>query len=377
MKRQQVRRFWLKAHLNLGLVLGGFLVLLGLTGSLLVFYNEIDRTINPSIGVRHTNNAVRPSLEAVFNHLTSAYPNISSAWRIELPLSTSHPVMARHMKPAEKKGFLFAPLVVTVDPNTLKTTSSRLWGDFVMTWIYDLHYTLLLEELGKTILAIISMLSLILIFAGLYLWWPNKGKFKAALAIRTNTHFIRRVYDWHKLTGVLGFGLIFTLLTTGIMLEKPLWFESALSMPKPMYQIKNLQSQHNIHTRLNIDAIANIVVKLLPNAELRWIYTPENEQGVYQVRMYQKGEPSRRFPKTTIWLDQYSGDVLAIRNAKNDAIGDKIVAWLHPLHNGEAFGLTGRWVVFISGFLPLILFVSGILRWLQKKKSKINHKIRS
>jgi uncharacterized iron-regulated membrane protein len=44
--------------------------------------------------------------------------------------------------------------------------------------------------------------------------------------------------------------------------------------------------------------------------------------------------------------------------------------WLHPLHNGEAFGLTGRILVFLSGLLPLVLFITGFLRWRHKRHAK-------
>ena len=35
--------------------------------------------------------------------------------------------------------------------------------------------------------------------------------------------------------------------------------------------------------------------------------------------------------------------------------------------NGKVAGLTGRWIVFISGFVPIILFVTGLIRWWQKR----------
>lgn len=42
--------------------------------------------------------------------------------------------------------------------------------------------------------------------------------------------------------------------------------------------------------------------------------------------------------------------------------------WLHPLHNGEALGLFGRWVACLAGLLPGLLFVTGCLRWCHKRR---------
>lgn len=369
-----MRRYWLAAHLYLGLVFGGILVMLGLTGSLLVFYLEIDRTLNPAIAVKQ---ASRPSLEAVLKQLQQAHPQRKSGWRIELPLSGQHPLMARYMKPQETRHLTFAPLMVTLDPATLEITSQRFWGQFTMTWLYDLHYTLLLEDTrllentGKTLLAACSIVFMISLFSGLYLWWPRHGNFKAALSFKKNAHPIRRIYDWHKLSGVFGFVFLLMLTITGLMLEKPDWFKPILAMKSPLFEAGKMQSKAaTADTRASLDAIAKIAQAYFLNSELRWIYTPDDASGAVQIRLYQTCEPSRRFPKTTVWLDQYSAKIIASRDACHDTTGDKVQGWLHPLHNGEAFGLIGRWLVFFSGILPAILMLTGFIRWRHKKKAK-------
>ena len=46
---KNARRIWLSIHLYLGLSIGAVLVLLGLTGSILVFYLDIDQILNPQM----------------------------------------------------------------------------------------------------------------------------------------------------------------------------------------------------------------------------------------------------------------------------------------------------------------------------------------
>ncbi|MGH8612088.1 MAG: PepSY domain-containing protein, partial [Gammaproteobacteria bacterium] len=43
------RKLWLQLHLWLGLILGLFLSVFGITGSILVFYQEIDEWLNPDL----------------------------------------------------------------------------------------------------------------------------------------------------------------------------------------------------------------------------------------------------------------------------------------------------------------------------------------
>lgn len=86
--------------------------------------------------------------------------------------------------------------------------------------------------------------------------------------------------------------------------------------------------------------------------KVRWIETPKDDAGTYLIRLYQQGEPGRRFPKTMVWVDQYSGKLLAQQDARQRSAGDGLLAWLHPLHTGEAFGLAGRIIVLLSGSCP-------------------------
>ncbi|HAP42064.1 MAG TPA: PepSY domain-containing protein, partial [Nitrospira sp.] len=43
------RTWWVQAHLYLGLIVGALLVVFGLTGSILVFFQEIDEWLNPAL----------------------------------------------------------------------------------------------------------------------------------------------------------------------------------------------------------------------------------------------------------------------------------------------------------------------------------------
>ena len=52
-------------------------------------------------------------------------------------------------------------------------------------------------------------------------------------------------------------------------------------------------------------------------------------------------------------------------------MNDAVLQWLYPLHNGEAFGLAGRIIIVIIGLAPLLLYVSGIIRWQQKRDAKM------
>jgi uncharacterized iron-regulated membrane protein len=43
---------------------------------------------------------------------------------------------------------------------------------------------------------------------------------------------------------------------------------------------------------------------------------------------------------------------------------------MHPLHNGEAFGLGGRLLACVGGLLPVLACVTGWLRWQHKQRAR-------
>src|SRR5690554_372525 len=97
---KNARRIWLSIHLYLGLSIGALLVLLGLTGSILVFYLEIDQLLHPQLQPTTVPYEL-PSQQAILDALQQAHPSRQDPWRIEQPLHADWPIMARYYTPVE------------------------------------------------------------------------------------------------------------------------------------------------------------------------------------------------------------------------------------------------------------------------------------
>jgi uncharacterized iron-regulated membrane protein len=89
---------------------------------------------------------------------------------------------------------------------------------------------------------------------------------------------------------------------------------------------------HCHHERIDVDRALAIAQRHFPRAAPAWIETPEDERGVYRIRLMQPGEPSRRFPHSLVWIDQYTGTVLADYDARHTTANDTVMNWLHALH---------------------------------------------
>lgn len=69
-------------------------------------------------------------------------------------------------------------------------------------------------------------------------------------------------------------------------------------------------------------------------------------------------------------VDKYSGDVLNVAGPVEGTRGDRFVYLQWFLHTGQLFGMTGRILVMLSGLAGPLLVVTGVTRWLQKRRAR-------
>lgn len=107
-----------------------------------------------------------------------------------------------------------------------------------------------------------------------------------------------------------------------------------------------------------------------PHARFDHLHPPAGPEGHYEVAFRQPGEVQRSFGRSQVFLDQYSGEVPMVRSPETFTAADAFFTWQFPLHNGEAFGLVGRWVVFFVGLSPVVLYVTGAVVWWRRKRPR-------
>lgn len=381
-KRLVRRKLWLRTHLWLGLGIGAIWVLLGITGSLNVFRWDIDEWLNPELVIVHPGETPQ-TLDQIFEVIRTAHPDRIGTWSLEMPRHRAGMVMARHSN-IQSNGDTEL-LFVSVNPFTAEIVANRIYSDFgfVVTWIYDLHSTLFLGKVGWNFVGFSGVLLLVSLCSGVYLWWPRASKFRQAFTLKHVSSPARFNYDIHKLIGIYGFLALFTVAFSGSCLVFSEYVRPAVACLSPVYGgfnpqppppegLKSIPSDGS--ASISIEAAMSIAKRVLPEAIVRFVKTPVGGEGFYAIQMRQPGEASLFFTTTSVWIEQYTGKVLAIRDPRQFMAGETFLNLMWPLHNGEALGLSGRILVFIAGFLPLLLYITGLIRWLQKRKA---HKLKT
>ncbi len=367
------RHFAMRLHLWLGLSLGALFVLAGLTGSVLVYYVEIDGWLHSEVASAGT--AGPAAFDAALVTVRKAYPDKQGPWRIEVT-GRPGPIPLRYYHPPETARRAHAPMLVWLASDGSRVLRRDYWGDGAMTWIYDLHYQLQLGKTGAVLFGCAGLGLLVLLISGLWAWWP-RGAWTKALRFKRGAGHTRRLRDLHKLGGLAAFPLLAMLTATGVMLAlpeesrtvlKPLLGDAA-AMPAPL-------SEAASGVQISPSAALAAARAAMPAATPAWIEIPGPGAGAYRLRLQQPGDPSRRFPHSFVWVDQYRGSVVARYDSRGFPALSTIEAWLHPLHDGSAGGLALRVAVLLAGLFPLGLFITGLLRWRARNRPKVKPMVR-
>lgn len=377
-RTQRWRQLWLDIHFYLGLWVGGFLVILGLTGSILVFFQEIDEWLNPHLLTvtvpTDTERATEPvyQLDEIIRAVKRAAAPDSTVTSLYAP-RTPEGVLAIDADQASGDWQR-----IFVDPYQATVTGIRYYRadewmpDYLIDFIFRLHFSLLLGDRGITLVAVLALFLLISLLTGLLLWWPKTGKWRKALTIKWQAGAIRLTVDVHKTFAVYSCVIIGAALLSGVYMnlnDTFIWVTQQFSPATrgSPHQLVSVRSEDG--APIGIDRAWAIAAAHFPDGKLKSINAPEDASGVYVIT--QKNIPglSVFWTERHITIDQYSGGILDIRapNVRHSA-GEAFLDWQWPLHSGNAFGWAGRMLIFLAGLACPIIYGTGMIRWLQKRK---------
>jgi uncharacterized iron-regulated membrane protein len=379
MSRKYLRKFWLNLHLVIALTVGFWFVVLGLTGACNVFYAELREW--PLAEVKPREVAQSLPLDRILQAVKARHPQRDGSWSLLLPGYGSDYLWVNYPKPVETQNELFAPLEILIDPDSGDIVDQRFWGRSLPGMIYELHADLLLGpisaelgEIGFRIVCWSGVALLLSCLSGLCLWWPRSGKFGQALRIKPKASIERFFFDLHKVVGIYSIVWLLIIAFTGFSFGYRDSLEPLVKLFSDV-KAKHLQEPKLKSTFLpNVQSIditqaLNVAERVFPNAELRMVTTPQGRDGVYMIAKRQVGEANRKRSRSKVWIDQYSGKVLAVQDPNQFTAGETFMNILWPLHDGQILGLPGRILWCFAGITPLVLYVTGILRWLQKRRA--------
>lgn len=374
------RQLWLDIHLYLGLFAGALLVIFGITGSILVFWQELDEWLNPALltvtipkQTEHTDSeVVYQSLHKIIHAAEQAAAQGSKITALYGPRNSAGVFAIYANRESGDWQRIF------VDPYLAKVTGVRSYGanewipDYLMDFIFQLHFSLLLGANGTVAVALVALLLIISLITGLIIWWPVNGHWRKALTIKRNTGIVRFNFDLHKTFSFYFFPVLGAVLLSGVYMnlnEPFVWITQQFSPSTREYPHKFLSNPVNGMQSMGVEHAWNIAMEHFPGGKLNAIYPPDSDTGVFTVVQRDVPQLNAYWPERQIAIDQYSGEILDVRapDTRRSA-GETFLDWQWPLHSGKAFGWVGRILIFLCGLACPVIYTTGVIRWLQKRQ---------
>ncbi|MFB9262533.1 PepSY-associated TM helix domain-containing protein [Bradyrhizobium erythrophlei] len=359
-------------HSWLGLIGGIVVVLIGLTGSFIVFYREIDAALNPALYASAGPEQIVTLTEVMRAAATADTAPIST---IVAPDRTWPVWVVIHTHESEK-GRYPNRWTTMVDPSNGKVLGRRDYTNAFALTVYRLHYTLLLYEWwGKEVVGVVGFILLSLALSGLYLWWPRQGRFWRSISVRKGVSFHRFLVDIHNTAGFWALIELLVISITGVGIVfpdvvRPVAGILSPATPDPSPRIETPPPKGT--PLLPADAIVRIAQATRPSLTVAMLNPPTEMRNTWRVLFRPEGADPAVRSRGAIWIDPWSGAVVHDRTSDAMSMGDRYMTEQLWLHNGATFGLIGRLLVFTAGFAPLALFISGGIMWLKKRPARTN-----
>lgn len=235
--------------------------------------------------------------------------------------------------------------------------------------IFKLHYQLLAGDIGTIIVGIVGLLLFILCITGIILW-PGWNRLMAGFKIKWNAHIKRVNFDLHKVAGIVTAVFLTMIAFTGFCwnfydFTKPLIYAATLTPipPDPVFQPIAGKSP------LRLTEILQKADATLPSALTTYIRLPQAPEGVVRVGKKLPQETTE-YGNSQVDLDQYTGEVVQLKNALKSSRADRFLDAFAPMHYGTFGGLLTRILYVFVGLGLLTLSVTGFIMWWYRYKGK-------
>ena len=343
-----------KIHLYLGLTAGLVIMVLCLSAASLVFEQEITRALHPERYTVTGTGPVVPVKVAIDSAAAATQGNIQSI------LVSSDPA-----RPWEAVG---GPGRIYLDPHTGHVLAT---GPFRLPFFQkamELHRWLLADDLGEKITGAATLMFVVLLLAGLVLWWPRT---KGALKARINPFAVfskhgggrRKLHDLHVALGIWCWPLLLFMALTGLP-EAYDWGTKALYVFTGSAHATPPPSSGGDSTMatISLDSLMALGRATFPDARLWSARAGGRGNNALGVAAIPADQPSER-KSDVAYFDRHTGALLRVDHWADLPLGARMRRMIEPVHIGAGLGMFSKVLFFLATLLGASFPVTGFLMY--------------
>ncbi|MDT3403073.1 PepSY-associated TM helix domain-containing protein [Mucilaginibacter terrae] len=388
-KRFKAVASWL--HLWVGLVTGMVVVIVGTTGCILVFEDELfDYFHRDIIEVTETGPA-RPVSEL----LATVQKHVGKKGITDVRMNEadqSYVFTARELNKVKDMNLSCFSQFKYYDNIYVNQYTGKVTGtiDITSDFFYiteQLHRQLLLvKPVGSVVVGSCILLFLLMMITGFILWLPkNYKQFKQNISVKWKAKFKRINYDLHNSFGFYVLPIAILIAITGLVWSFKWWEAGIYSMLGEKEPIKLVRKAPHLTTADTTDNHINMIVadlesQLKGDYRLIGLSLPSAESKVMMAFVYGKQRVDNWRNMSYYFYDGRTGKMIDKMRHGEKPLGLKWRNSNKDIHTGRIFGPVTQILAFLASFICASLPVTGFLIWWgkrnkkNKKKAGIQHK---
>jgi uncharacterized iron-regulated membrane protein len=371
------RKILQQIHLWLGIALAVPLVILGITGSILVFHHEIEDFFRTD-GAPATAGE-RRALTEILAAAQATAPD-RAPMMLRLPGAPGEPAAVRLSRPrgAERGaagGSPFAGSIqVLVDPVSLAIVESSNAATGFLRIMHDLHGNLMIGGRdGRVVVGWLGVVMLVMSVSGLVLWWP-RGRWAGAFTVRRGARGLRLHRELHGAIGIWSLVVLVVVSFSGAYLAFPQTMGAMVTGIFPGRDLRAAAGAVRVQpirgaTPIDLEAAVALAREASGGAALRTAFLPMRSDQPIRLILARDGH-SEGAPMITVFVDPWAGRVVEILDPRAFTAGETILAWQRAIHEGSGLGPVYKALVFLSGVTIPVFAVTGVMMWLIKRANR-------
>ena len=357
-----------QVHLWVGIILALYMILIGVTGSILVLRQELENLS----GLRpwHDLQLTGPTADivTVIGNVRRAYPRARLV-SVLAPTERDPMFVARIQGP----GALNVALHPTTGQILGPLPRRRSWLNVVR----ELHITLLIGITGRKTNGVLAGFLLLLNITGMVVWWPGLKSWTRALKVDFRRGWRRVNFDLHRAVGFWTLGIVTLWAISGVYFGFPSQTFAFINRLSPIVTARppllGVPAQNNA-TAPDLHAFVTQAHVLDPGTTLMGIGFPGDRRAPLQIYM-RRGRGVGFEYADTLYFNPYDGTYLTTwKYGVNQSLGDWFIWSQIPLHYGTFWGLGVKILWFLMGLsIPLLTVTGALMYWNRYLRRKWKH----
>lgn len=352
-----LRKAIFQVHLWVGLVIAVYMAIIGVSGSILVFRQELAARRIPQHW-RELRTETPVSVATVIARLNVAYPGARIV-SITAPNAFNPTFVASVLGRGR--------VSVACDPRTGNVLGPVPRPAPWLAFVQRLHETLLIRGSGRVWNGVGAAALLLLAVTGLVNWWPGVRNWQKALRVNFSFNWRRINFDLHRAAGFWALLLISFWAVSGIYFAWPDQIAQVIARWSPIVSAHPPSvSATPIDGASPPDVDAMIARASVVDPGTKWseVLFPYSRRAPVEITVHRPNGDGREY-EDTVYFDPYNGEHLATwRYGVNQSAADWFI-WLQaPLHFGTSWGLATKTLWALVGLvLPLLAVTGWIMYW--------------